>query len=85
MIGEGIMPNSIIAVNNALDPFDGCWVYAIVERKKHVKIFFDKKHHVELHSNNESKNYPIIYLTKGEGDWVIVGVVTASVLQFKFK
>jgi DNA polymerase V len=85
MIGEGIMPGSIIVVNNALYAKDRCWVYAIVDRQKIVRTFFEKAHHIELHPNNPFKDYPIIHLPKGEGDWVIIGVVTASVLQHKFK
>lgn len=85
MVSEGIMPNSIIVVNNSIEPVNGCWVYAIVDRQKMVRTFYKKKHLIELHPGNINKNYPVTYLIEGEGDWVIIGVVTSSVLIFKFK
>lgn len=84
MVSAGIMPSSILVINNAIELMNGCWVYAVVERAKLVRTYYKKKHHIELHSENINKNYPPIYLEEG-GDWEIIGVVTASVIIFKFK
>lgn len=82
MTGVGIMPNCILVIDNSVDAKDGKRVYAVVESEKLVKTFYDLGDHVELHSENESKNYPTITLVKGEGDWHIIGVITAYVYRF---
>ena len=84
MIDIGIMPNCILIIDNSLDAKDGCRVYAVVDRCKLVKTFFEFKQHVELHSQNLIKNYPPIVLLKGEGDWQIIGFVTAYAFKFKY-
>ncbi len=84
MVGVGIMPDCILIVNNSIDPINGCWVYAVIDRKKIAKTFYEYDRHIELHSENESKNYPPIILLKGEGDWHIIGVITAYVFKSKY-
>ena len=84
MVGVGIMPNCILVVDNSIDPVNGCWVYAVVDRQKLAKTFYEYDLHIELHSENKSKKYPPIILLKGEGDWHIIGVITAYVFKFKY-
>lgn len=82
MIGVGIMPNCILVIDNSLNAKDGEPVYAVVDSEKLVKTFYNLGDHVELHSENPTKNYPPIQLWEG-GDWHIIGVVTFSVFKFK--
>lgn len=82
MVRVGIMPNCIMVIDNSLDPQDGDPVYAIVDRKKMVRSYYFKKTYIELQAENETKNYPSTYLYEGD-DWEIVGVVRASVVEFK--
>jgi DNA polymerase V len=82
MVDAGIMPNSIMVIDNSLDPQDGDPVYAIVDREKLVRSYYFRKTYIELLAENEIKKYPPTYLYEG-GDWEIVGVVRASVIEFK--
>jgi len=84
MIGVGIMPGCILVVDNSVETKNGCRVYAVVHTNKLVKTFYEYDLHIELHSENEFKNYPPIVLLKGEGDWHIIGVITAYVFKFKY-
>ncbi len=82
MTGVGIMPNCILVIDNSADLKNGKRVYAVVDAEKLVKTFYDLGDRVELHSENENKNYPPITLMKGVGDWHIIGVITAYVFKF---
>ncbi len=84
MVDIGMMPSCILVIDNSLDPKNGCWVYAVVDRQKIAKTFYEYKQHIELHSENEIKNYPPIVLLKSESDWHIIGVITAYVFKFKY-
>lgn len=84
MVGVGIMPDCILVVDNSINPVNGCWVYAVVDRQKLAKTFYEYDLHIELHSENEVKNYPPMILLKGEGDWHIIGVITAYAFKSKY-
>lgn len=84
MVGIGMMPGCILIIDNSVNLKNGCWVYAIVDRQKLAKTFYEYEYHIELHSENETKKYPPIILLKGQGDWHIIGVITAYVFKSKY-
>lgn len=82
MVDVGIMPDCILVIDNSVELENGRRVYAVVDRQKLVKTYYEIDDHVELHSENATRDYRPLVLMKG-GDWQIIGVVTFSVYRCK--
>jgi DNA polymerase V len=80
MIGAGIRPGDIIAVDRALEPVDGCIVVALVDGEHTLKRLRREAGKVWLEADNE--RYPALFLSDGS-NLVVFGVVTHVIHDFR--